>query len=105
MVVSKRESAPACEIEIGNKPVKQVESFIYLGTQLHQDGRCIQEIERIAMAKNAYEQMSELFKSPLISLTTKQRLPNTYIYPILIYATECWTITEVARKKIEAAEM
>ena len=54
MVVSKRESAPACEFEIGNKPVKQVESFIYLGTRIHQDGRCIQEIERrIAMAKNA----------------------------------------------------
>ena len=106
MVVSKRESAPACELEIGNKPVKQVEFFIYFGTQIHQDGRCIQEIERrIAMAKNAYEQMSELLKSRSTSLTTKQRLLNTYIYPILIYASECWTITEVARKKIEAAEM
>ena len=52
MTISKRESAPACLIEIANKPVKQVESFIYLGTQIHQDGRCIQEIERrIAMAK------------------------------------------------------
>ena len=32
MTVSKRESAPAYSIEIANKPVKQVESFIYLGT-------------------------------------------------------------------------
>ena len=79
---------------------------MYLGTQIHQDGRCIHEIERrIAMAKNAYGQMSVRFKSSSISLSTKQRLPNTYIYPILTYASECWTISEVARKKIEAAEM
>ena len=93
--------------------MKQVESFIYLGTQIHQDGRYIPEIERrIAMAKNAYGQMSVLFKSRSIyqstdNLWTKQRLLNTYmcIYPTLTYASECWTISEVARKTIEAAEM
>ena len=64
LTISKEKKPSACSIRIGTHDIRQVESFIYLGTSINQDGRCDNEILRkIAMAKIAYSKMSKLFKS------------------------------------------
>ena len=98
MTISKKNNPPACLIRIGTHEIRQVESFIYLGTLINQDGRCDNEIlRRIAMAKDAYSKMSKLFKNHKISLGTKKRLLKCYIRPILLYGSECWTISTKMR--------
>ena len=105
MAISK-DNPPACLIRIGTHEIRQVESFIYLGTLINQDGRCDNEIlRRIAMAKDAYSKMSKLFKNHEISLDTKKRLLKCYIRPILLYGSECWTISTKMRERLDAAEM
>ena len=62
MTISKEKNSPACSIRIDSNEIRQVESFIYLGTLINQDGRCDNEIlGRIAMAKDAYSKMSKFF--------------------------------------------
>ena len=106
MAISKENNPPACSIRIGTHEIRQVESFIYLGTLINQDGRCDNEIlRRIAMAKDAYSKMLKLFKNHKISLETKKRLLKCYIRSILLYGSECWTISTKMRERLEAAEM
>ena len=38
-------------------------------------------------------------------MTTKIRILKTYIWSILLYGCECWTINKVMERKLEAAEM
>ena len=44
MVISKRNDAPICAIRIGNKSLKQVHNFKYLGTWILADGKCMAEL-------------------------------------------------------------
>ena len=38
-------------------------------------------------------------------MTTKTRILKTYIWSVLLYGCECWTINKVMERKLEAAEM
>ena len=55
--------------------------------------------------RNKEEQNVKLFKNHKISLETKKRLIKCYIRPILLYGSECWTISTKMRERLEAAEM
>ena len=106
MVISKKDSIPTCSITIGHDNIKQVTSFRYLGTLIKSDGKCDDEIKcRIGIAKDAYHKMESIFKNQNISLRTKLRLLNAYIFPLLLYGSECWTISIEMNKRLEAAEM
>ena len=41
MTISKENNPPACSLRIGTHEKRQVYSFIYLGTLINQDGRCV----------------------------------------------------------------
>ena len=98
MVIGKDSSNLKCVLKIGNHIIKQVDSFRYLGTIIESNGRCDREIKtRIAIAKDSFDKMDKIFKSHKISNNTKLRLLYTYIYPILIYGSECWTISSICR--------
>ena len=60
---------------------------------------------RIAMAKGRFEKMYKLFESKQISMKLKLRMINCYVYSILLYGCETWTLTKVLCDKLEACEM
>jgi len=60
---------------------------------------------RIEMARGAFVKMSKIFKCHDFSLSTNIRILRCYIFPILLYGVETWTLTEALSKKIEASEM
>ena len=106
MSVSKMKNPPVCSISLGANVIKQVDSFIYLGTLINHDGKCEKEIKRrIALAKTTFSNMSKVFKNRRLSLYTKNRLLKCYVRPVLLYDSECWTITDTMKKKLEAAKM
>ena len=106
MVVSKKGINPTCNLVSKGETIKQVKTFKYLGYIITSDGRCSTEIKRrIAIAKDSFSKMRPIFKNHNISITTKHRVLKAYVWSVLLYGCECWTITEDVRIKLEAAEM
>ena len=104
--MSKIKNPPVCSISFGANIIKQVVSLIYQGTVITHDGKCDKEIKRrIALAKTTFSNLSKVFKNKRLSLHIKRRLLKCYVRPVLLYGSECWTITDAMKKKLEAAEM
>ncbi|CAH2217690.1 jg26588 [Pararge aegeria aegeria] len=83
-----------------------VEDYIYLGSQICNDGSCVPEIERrIAMAKSAMIRLGSIWKNRGITFNTKSRLVRALIFPIFMYGVETWTIKARERQRIDAFEM
>ena len=106
MVISKRQNPPACNIEIHNTPIKQVSKFNYLGSIITQDARSIAAIEtRIIIAKNAFTNMKSMLTNRNLDITTRTRTLKTYIWSVLLYGSETWTLTQKLKDRLQAAEM
>lgn len=62
-----------------------------------------QEIRsRTEKARAAFSKMRNLFTSHHITLHTKIRLLRSYVFSILFFGVEAWTLTEATTKKLEA---
>ena len=106
MVVSKEEVPPVCNITCDGTSIQQVNTFNYLGSMLTSDGRCEKEIRRrIGMAKTSFNQMSAIFKDRKLSIKLKVRLLKCYIWSVLLYGCEAWTLSSATTNNLEAAEM
>jgi hypothetical protein len=106
MVISKYENPMDCGITLKGTLIKQVKNFKYLGTLITNDGKCNKEIKaRIAMAKETFYKLTNTFYNHNIRLGTKLNVLNTYVYSILLYASECWTLSADMTKRLEAVEM
>ena len=106
MTISKNPQAPPCNINSRGIPVKQVEKFKYLGYLLTSDGKCTTKIrKRIAEAKVTFKKFSSIMINRIIKIDTKFRILKTYVWSVILYGCECWTITNNIRKKLEATEM
>ena len=106
MCVSKSKIIPTCKVYINREPVKQVNRFHYLGSIITSDGRCDEDIKmRIALSKQAFQKMSPVLKNRTISIDTKTRVLKCYVWSILLYGSECWTISKEMEKRLEATEM
>ena len=106
MVISKWWVVPACNIYINGNKVQQVECFRYLGSMFTSDGRCDKEIRaRIGRAKSAFADLKQLLVNRKISTSTRMRLLKTYVWSVMLYGSETWTISKIMQKRLEAAEM
>src|SRR5438034_4414547 len=57
------------------------------------------------MAKDTFYKLTNIFLNRNIRLSTKLNVLDTYVYSILLYASECWTTSATMAKKLEAVEM
>jgi len=82
-----------------------VESFKYLDSILTNDEKCTFEIKcRIAMVKVAFNKKRTLFTRKL-DLELRKKLVKCYVWSIVLYGAETWTIRAVDQKKLESFEM
>ncbi|PZC85948.1 hypothetical protein B5X24_HaOG214313 [Helicoverpa armigera] len=83
-----------------------VQSYIYLGALITNNGGCIDEVKRrMAISRSAMDKLRKIWRNRKIFRATKIRLVRTLVFPIFLYAAETWTLPEVERKKIDALEM
>ena len=86
--------------------IQTVDHYIYLGSQICNDGSCVPEIKRrIGMARDAMARLKNIWGKRGISITTKMRLIRALIFPIFLYGVETWTILARERGRIDAFEM
>ena len=103
MVVSKERQPPTCNLICNGTGIEQVNSFNYLGSMLTSDGRCEKEIRRrIGMAKTSFNQMSPVLRDRKLSIPLKVRLLKCFIWSVLLYGCESWTLSAALTWNIEA---
>ena len=106
IVISKKKDSPTCAIRIGNKLLKQVHNFKYLGTRISADGKCKAEVTaRIMQAKKVFGQMKHLLINQSMSMKVHRRVLDCYILPVLMYGCEPWTISKEIENRLKATKM
>ena len=89
----------------GNLFVYNRKRFKYLGSMLTEDGRCTCEIKsRIAMAKAAFNKKKNLFTGKL-DLNLRKKPVKCYIWSMVPYGAEIWTLWATDQKRLESYEM
>ena len=86
--------------------IKQVQKFNYLGSVITSDGRCDTEIKkRIGMAKDTFQELEKVLRNHKLVMETKKKVLDAYVMSILMYGSECWTISPQMRQRLEATEI
>lgn len=105
MVISKN-TIPPEPLIVNSQPIERVTSITYLGTSINSQWDHAKEIKsRIEKARTTFVNMQKVFKSRDLNLNTKIRLLRCYVFSVLLYGAEAWTLTEATMKKLEAFEM
>ena len=105
VMVMEKQTGTEVTIKSNGIALEQVNKYKYLGTLITADSRCIQEIKRrIGIAKRPFWELKELMKSN-VNMKTKKRLLNRYIFSLLTYCCEAWTIGREAARRINAFEI
>ena len=106
MVMTNCTERVRCELNLNGKRIKQVDQFCYLGSWITADVRCEREIKyRISEAKRAFSEMKSLLKNRKLSLESRKRMVKTFVWSVLLYGCETWTVSRSMEKRLEAAEM
>ncbi|CAH2243910.1 jg18573 [Pararge aegeria aegeria] len=83
-----------------------VQSYVYLGALVSNNGSCIDEIKRrMAISRSAMDKLQKIWRNRNITKATKIRLVRALVLPIFLYASETWTLRESEKKKIDVLEM
>ena len=79
---------------------------MYLVSTITEDARCMKEIKRrIVLAKSVFSKLSNILRNTSLSMRTRMWVLNCYVYPVLLYRSETWSITSDMRKHLESCEM
>ena len=107
MLLAKDTKEKKVSIHIDHKEVEQVQSFTYLGQLITDDGKSEGEIRsRIGLVKNTFsKRIYKLLTNKNISLKTRLRLTKSYVWSLLTYTCDTWTLSKQMEAKIEAFEM
>jgi len=83
--------------------VEVVNTFTYLGSQLHSSGGSEHEVNRrISISCNCMQMLDRHTWRSMISLSTKLWLYCVYILLVFLYGAETWSITKAIEKRIDS---
>ena len=99
-------SGPITSWEIDGETVETVSDFIFLGSKITADGDCSHEIKRrLLLGRKTMTNLDSIFKSRDITLSTKVRLVNAMVFPVVMYGCESWTIRDTEYQRTDAFEL
>ena len=86
-------SSPITSWEIDVETVETVSDFIFLGSKITADGDCSHEIKRhFLLGKKVMTNLDSILKSRDITLPAKVCLVKAWVFPVVMYGCESWTI-------------
>ena len=99
-------SGPITSWEIDGEKLEKVADFIYLGSQITEDGHCSHEIKRcLLLGRKVMTNLDSLLKSRDITLSTEVHLVETTVFPVVMYGCESWTVKKAEHRRIDALEL
>ena len=99
-------SGPNNSWEIDRETVETVPDFIFLDSKITADGDCSHEIKRhLLLGRKIMTNLDNIFKSRDISLPTKIRLVKAFVFPVVMYGYESWTVKKAECQRIDAFEL
>ena len=107
MVFWKSEVGHTCKITVHGNTLEQVDRFVYLGSLFTPDGICEQD----RTTENSHREISihivggKLWKNRNINIILRCRFLKCYVWSILLYGSEAWTLSLKMLNKLEATEM
>ncbi|KAK7093635.1 hypothetical protein V1264_007344 [Littorina saxatilis] len=89
-------------VMIGGEPVREVESFVCLGSIIDGRGGSGRDVKAmIGKARGAFVMLKKIWSSKEISQRTKLRIFNSNVKSVLLYGCETWRTTETMLEKIQ----
>uniref|UniRef100_A0A8D8UAM4 Craniofacial development protein 2 n=1 Tax=Cacopsylla melanoneura TaxID=428564 RepID=A0A8D8UAM4_9HEMI len=93
-------------VVLEGQTLEQVEHFRYLGGMIYSNGSCTKEIRsRISMGKTAFVKVNDILTARRIPLTLRKRFAKCYIWSVVLYGSETWTLRKKEEKYLESFEM
>ena len=78
----------------------------YWGSKITPDGDCSHEIKRrLLLGRKVMTNLSSILKSRDITLSTKVRVVNAMVFPVVMYGRESWTVNKAEHQRIDAFEL
>ena len=94
------------QLKINDEVVENVDHFCYLGSEINNDARCDREVRsRIAQAKTQFVKLRRFLSNSKIGVPTRKRMITCYVWSVLLYGVEAWTLNKGLEKRLEAFEM
>ena len=82
-----------------------VADFIFLGFKITADADCSHEIKRhLLLGRKVMTNLDRILKGRDIILSTKVRLVEVIVFPVVMYGCESWTIKKAECRRIVAFE-
>ena len=83
--ILKVNTASTAPITLGDRPLEEVDSFTYLGSNVDKQGGTDADIKiRIGKARTAFHQLNNVWRSTILSTKTKLRLFNSIVKSVLL---------------------
>ena len=85
---------------IDGEKVEIVQESFFIRAKIEDSGSCKGEIlKRLALGRAAMTGLNNIWKDSDITITTKCRIVNAFVFPVVLYCCESWTIRKVERSK------
>lgn len=105
MIVTKTE-VPNEGLYVEGEGLERVERYDYLGTSVNCSVDYCSEIKiRIEKARASFMKIKKLLCSRDLNLDLRTRMLKCYVFPVLLYGVEAWTLNVYCERKLEAFEM
>ena len=96
-------SGPILSWQRDGETMETVTDFIFLGSKITANGDCSHEIKRrLLLGRQAMTNLDSVLKSSDITLVTKVHLVKAFVFPVVMYGCESWTIKKAERRRIDA---
>ena len=75
----------------------------FVDSKIIADGDCSYEIKRhLLLGRKAMTNLDRILKSRDITVSTKDYLVKTMVFPVVMYECESWTIKKAEHRRIDA---
>ena len=94
------------EFEVDGEKVGVVRDFVFLGAKIEDSGSCKGDIlRRLALGRAAMIGLNKIWKDTDITITTKCRIVNALVFPVVLYGCESWTIRKAERERNDSFDL
>ena len=99
-------SGPITSWQIVGETMETMADFISLGSKITADSDCSHEIKRLLILETkAMTNLDSILKSRDMTLSTKVRLVEAMVFPVVTYGCESWTVKKAECRRIDAFEL